>query len=550
MKMKNHKFFGISIGFLLLTSQITYSFTGSVTIDYQDEMTQEDLYNIALEIALGLQNYNHTVNTQVKWPRIVDNPPEGWPSGYYNYYYGYNWGAAGIADTFLSLYNASSKAAFLSIAEKAANFIINGAQIRGEGGLYWYTVEGRITQYIGMKYGNAGIAKFFLHLYQQTYNNAYLHYLNQSLILLVNEATINSQMAYWGYSLNGTEGVSDVIYGTAGICDILLEAGTFLNNTNWVELAIKGGNWLENISKVESRDDIEIMTVPWSNFSPFNTTFFTGQGSGNAGIATFFLKLYKSTGNTRWLDNAKRIGNWILLEKNDGSWINGGVGYSTEIEDNSTITGIDSGSAGIGKFFLDLFAVTEETIYANGAFDAAGWLIRNVNSSGIGLKWSKVTSGNTDNETYLTGLSYGSAGIGYFFSLMYKFFGCSKFKQAILGVATWLNSLRTDLGIFPVATGNTRLTTALTQYGHHLSYYDGSAGIALFFLKAAENFNSTILYPDFFSCDQLPSFSPTDPQSSRQTDSSDEIIFSVFAFFSISSLIVIAVIINSMKGKR
>ncbi|MHA2238698.1 MAG: lanthionine synthetase LanC family protein, partial [Candidatus Hodarchaeales archaeon] len=395
--MKKQMIFTLFLVFFLFFNQILFAYskpreTGS-TIDLN--LTNQDLYDIALEIALGLLNNNISVNNMIKWPRIIDTKPSEWLGNYYIYYFGYNWGASGIADTLLQFYTDFGDEKFLLAAEKAANYIFDGSLPYPGGGVYWNSAEGRQTPYIGLKYGNVGCATFFLHLYQQTYNDTYLFYLNQSLITLSREAKTDSQMTHWGFSINSTEGVSDILYGTSGVGTIFLEAGVALNESQWINLAVEGGRWVENISTTEFKDNRYLMATPWSNFAPFNLSYYTGLASGNSGVGRFFLDLFEGTGDFKWLENAKKVGNWLLDEKVNDTWINGGVGYATELSDplNHSLTGVDSGVAGIGNFFLDLYDVTKERIYAVGALNAANWLISNINTSDIGIKWPKVTSG-------------------------------------------------------------------------------------------------------------------------------------------------------------
>jgi lantibiotic modifying enzyme len=552
MKMKKHVIYSIFIVLLLFFNHILIASSKPSLIERKlnTNMTDQELFDIALEIAVGLLNSNITVDSMIKWPRILDNKPPEWLGNYYIYYYGYNWGVAGIADTLLQFYTEFGDETFLIAAEKAA---FNGSQPYPGGGVYWYSAEERKTSYIGLKYGNVGCATFFLHLYKQTLNDTYLFYLNQSLLTLSKEAKTDSQMSHWGFSINSTEGVSDMLYGTSGVSNIFLEAGLALNNPEWIKIAIRGGKWLENISTSEFTNNDEYMAIPWSNFAPFNLSYYTGMASGNSGVGRYFISLFKGTSDNNWLENAKKVGNWLLQEKVNDTWINGGVGYATELPDplNHSITGVDSGVAGIGSFFLDLYNETREKKYAIGALDAANWLIKNINTSDTGIKWQKVTTGIEDNDTYLTGFGSGAAGIGDFFSRMFEFFGCQQFQEVTLGVGDWLNSVRSDKYIFPVAKGTTQLTVDLTQYGHHLSYYDGSAGIALYFLNAAKRYNSTSLYPGIISCELVSDLYPTSKTEQSLFFHLEDLFYSFLAIISIG-IVILAVIISTRakKGKK
>ncbi|MHA2203264.1 MAG: lanthionine synthetase LanC family protein [Candidatus Hodarchaeales archaeon] len=530
------------VNFILLTSlQFSLPQLLALNTDYSDieVMSSRTMRDIAIETIIGLQQEAVQTQNQAKWPRIIDSPPTEWLGGWYQYYYGYWWGAAGIGDILLTFYSTFENQSLLSFAEQAANFIIDGAQQYTGGGLYWYPAEGLQTKYFGMKYGNAGIATFLLHLYEQTNNNTYLNYLNQTLKTLEKEAINDSHSkVYWGIAINDTRDATDLIYGTAGIAGIFLEAGLSINKSQWIDYAIKSGKWLESISLNRSIDGSETMAVPWSDTPPFNDTFYTGLGGGNAGIGKFFLNLYWGTGDKKWLEDSKKFGNYLLKEKINDSWINGGPSYATELDGYDPITGMDSGVAGIGHFFLELYKETLEIKYANGAIDIASWLISHASRTGSGIKWPKATTG-IDMNVSLTGYSYGAAGIGDFFSQVYVMFGCPQVKEAMIGAAIWLDSQRTLMDRYPVATGETRLTSLLNQYGHHLSFYDGAAGIALFFLNAANRYDAITLYPNIISCGQIPSFVNSSDDSVNQIEG---LIFSIFGLFFISMIIIIALI--------
>ncbi|MFW9996625.1 MAG: lanthionine synthetase LanC family protein [Candidatus Odinarchaeota archaeon] len=528
----------------------------SVHVFDNDKISPLELDTIALEIILGLQNDAVYSQNQIKWPNIISSPPSEWYGPWSEYYYGYWWGAAGIGDIFLRFYQEFGNQSFLSQAELAANFIQEGGTPYPGGGLYWNKTDESILQYYGMKYGNAGIAKFFLHLYEQTGNATHLAALNSALLPLEMEAHNDtvSQTTYWGIAINDTRDCTGVTYGTAGIAGVFLEAGSSLNNASWITLATRSGRWLENISRIDEVNDT--MAISWSTQEPFNETLYTGLGSGNAGIGMFFLDLYRETGDIRWIEDAKRIGNWLLLNMINGSWTYGGVGYSTETDEGDIITGMDGGAAGIGTFLLYLYNETSELKYANGVIEAAKWLLNHAIAAEIGIKWPKAITGR-DNGVFLTGYSYGAAGIGDFFRLAYEMFGCSRFEEAMLGAVKWLDSQRTQLDRFVAATGNIRFTNSLNQRGNHLSYYDGAAGITLFFVNAAKSFNSTAVHQSVVSCENLPPlpiFTPTDSSSqttgtshTEQSSLMEDLFLPFLGMLGISSIIAVIVVVTKKK---
>ncbi|MFW9778329.1 MAG: lanthionine synthetase LanC family protein [Candidatus Heimdallarchaeota archaeon] len=558
MKNRYTKWFGVSFLILITGTSMVVQFKGSISFSHYTVLfSPQELEQIAIEIANGLIGEAIGDSNFVKWPRIADGPPPGWLGSWNNFYYGYWWGTAGVADTLITLFDATQNQSYLKYAERAGNYLIQNAQNLSDNGIYWYGAEDYSTTYIGMKYGNAGIALFFLDLLKSTNNQTYYEPLRNSLLTLEAVAHNSSDNdTFWSYTLSGSEGVTDITYGVTGIANVFLEAGVTLNNTHWIDIAVSSGEWLTKLASKIGTDEQQEWSIPWSDFAPFNTSFFTGYGGGNAGIGSFLLSLYRSTNDSKWLDAASFIGNWLLSKQINGTWLNGGPTYITELDPNSTryhtIAGIDSGVAGIGQFLLELYHTTADMKYAEGAIDAASWLIGHANNSDQGLKWAKTTA-EPDYNTYFTGYSSGAAGIGSFFAETYSAFGCEKFKNAMLGAAEWLVSLRKDGYLFPVATGTTRHPFHLKQYGHHLGYHSGAAGVALYFLKVAESLQATPKYPEIINCSALPEFGEMlpqiyiDNQSSETTvngqiDNDEQLLLSLLGFASVSMLLLIPIL--------
>ncbi|MFW9780268.1 MAG: lanthionine synthetase LanC family protein [Candidatus Heimdallarchaeota archaeon] len=437
--------------------------------------------------------------TSAKWPRIVGSPPSSWSGIWPQYYYGYYWGTAGIGDVLLEFYSYTKNETYLEFAEQAAQYLIKEAENFSSDATFWNTSEDQSSNYIGFKYGNVGIGTFLLHLYQSTQNITYLETARRTLKTLEHEAITNSNMSYWGISIGDTLGTTGQTYGAAGVISLFLDAASIINDSSekWIDYAIQGARWIENISISNTSTQDAQLRAPWS---PDINAQLTGLGSGNAGIGMAFLKLFQATRDEMWLDRAIQVGNWLLFNQNNGSWVEGGIGYVTELDGRFPITGMDSGAAGIVRFLLDLYRESQEAAYAKSIQKALNWLILHKVKSNEGYKWPKVVGGK-DQNVYLSGWSYGTAGIGEVFSLAAEAFGCPFFKEITLGAAQMLASQRNQYGLFPVAEGETRLTSFLTQYGYHLSFFDGLAGIARFFLNAAQRYDSPTLFPNVISCD-------------------------------------------------
>ena len=88
----------------------------------------------------------------------------------------------------------------------------------------------------------------------------------------------------------------------------------------------------------------------------------TGLYTGAAGVGNFYLKLYQITQDQTYLDYSLAISRWLIAVMNDGFWQYGAVDFLTDIDlEQGYFYGLSSGSAGIGIYFLNLFQVTNDT---------------------------------------------------------------------------------------------------------------------------------------------------------------------------------------------
>ncbi|MFW9930217.1 MAG: lanthionine synthetase LanC family protein, partial [Candidatus Thorarchaeota archaeon] len=129
----------------------------------------------AEQLANLLILYANNTGYGLKWRQVLNFVDSSAEAGVSQFYSGYFLGAAGIGDEFLELYSLTSNSSYLQIAERSASYIISQA-VYYNGRIYWTRSEDSSTPYIGIKYGYAGIAKFFLNIYENTHNNTYLEY--------------------------------------------------------------------------------------------------------------------------------------------------------------------------------------------------------------------------------------------------------------------------------------------------------------------------------------------------------------------------------------
>lgn len=181
-----------------------------------------------------------------------------------------------------------------------------------------------------------------------------------------------------------------------------------------------------------------------------------GINSGAAGIGAYFLRLYRSTGDARWLDKAERGAQFIVSELRAGRF------YTHEWLD---------GGAGATHFLLELHAVKPNGEYLEAAHRYGTFVLGNAIADGDGIYWKH----SPQHEKTYTGVAHGAAGTAIVLVRLYLASGDSRYLDAAERTYRWL--LRYTLpvagGAGPAITWK-RLVT--DEAGYH-GWCGGSMGI-------------------------------------------------------------------------
>ncbi|MGH8905235.1 MAG: lanthionine synthetase LanC family protein [Egibacteraceae bacterium] len=182
---------------------------------------------------------------------------------------------------------------------------------------------------------------------------------------------------------------SGLYVGDAGVAAALLRAGQVLDDTGFIDAAIRKGRSAAN-RPVDSPDLFH----------------------GAAGRLLVLLLLWDETGDPQILDRAVRIGDELLDlregEPGEARW-RIPAGYADL--SGRCYLGYAHGAAGIADTLLDLFDVTGEQRYAEAALDAISWIARQAvptldDVSGLG--WPQVENGRLHPPFWC----HGATGIG------------------------------------------------------------------------------------------------------------------------------------------
>ena len=185
----------------------------------------------------------------------------------------------------------------------------------------------------------------------------------------------------------------------------------------------------------------------------------TGIDSGAAGVGWFYLELYKSTRDSDYLVKAEAAAEYVAAQHGRGQF-----------------SGPDwlAGAAGAGTFFLALHDETRRELERERATTAGEWLLRTSVADRAGRYW-RHSPGTT---RIYTGKYHGAAGIGLFLVHLFEHTGDDRFLTTAREAAVWLE--QHIVRFEGDAIGFKRLTTDRDAY-HHLC--GGSVGIMEFYQK-------------------------------------------------------------------
>ncbi len=305
-------------------------------------------------------------------------------------------GVSGIGTFFLQLFQQTGNLTWLDFAKGAAQWLISQAEPSG-GGYRWLGNNTGTDHYTGQDNGAAGIGTFFLDMFEGTGNATYLDYAKGAAQWLISIKWPGEFC--WAQREGGTnqELCTGQSEGNAGIGTFFLDLFSHTGNLTYLTVTEGVAGWLQKIKK-------EYNGFYWNTYSTLKI-ISSGWAGGAAGIGTFFLDVFQSTGNQTYLDYANSAAQWLLANATQAS---GGYRWENYVGSEKSETGFYSGVTGIEAFFHELFASTGNQTYLTYAKGAVQWLLSQMQTGGGGFYWRN----DTKSEEILTSLGAGVAGIG------------------------------------------------------------------------------------------------------------------------------------------
>jgi lantibiotic modifying enzyme len=325
-------------------------------------------------------------------------------------------GAAGSGDFLVSLYMETKDTSLLNKAKYFGDYLISTAYTES-GGYYWKHGPTFPKIYTGFAHGAAGIGYFFLNLYKATLDYSYLDAAEKALTWLK-----QYYIRFDDYSIGWKRlTYDDFVYhqwcgGSVGIMIFLDKLYEITKSAEYLDLLKETANgFLLNAVAKSSK------SCAWQ-YTNTGGSFPVIYCHGTSSLAASLFLVYKRTNEQKYLDAGIKGMNWIdevKIKYNPSRF------YWDHIDGMQQYdTGLLTGTAGVGKAFLECYQIYNAERYKELAVSAADYLLSVAETPNQGqLRWINYTSPeniNYDAKQYYTGWYSGAAGIGIFFIDLYN----------------------------------------------------------------------------------------------------------------------------------
>jgi len=299
-------------------------------------------------------------------------------------------GLAGVGFTLLETYKATKVRKYREGAERCARNISEKAIKTGQG-VHWNDT----TDIIG---GSAGIGLFLLYAERELGRRDCL----DIAVLAGRELLARGQAQpvgmKWAMNPRFPRLMPNFSHGTAGIAYYLATLYSRTRDRRFLEGAIAGAEYLKSVAKADG--DVCLI---FHNEPEGKELYYLSWCHGPAGTARLFYRLYEVTGERAWMLWVKRSARAIIEsgapeKQSPGFWNN---------------VSQCCGSAGVAEFFLDLYRITRDKDYLARSKRVAAHMLDRATRDGEGLKWIQAEHRvKPDLLIAQTGFMQGAAGMG------------------------------------------------------------------------------------------------------------------------------------------
>ena len=302
-------------------------------------------------------------------------------------------GSAGVGTACLIRARIREDASAAKAAARVADRLVASFRMTGEGAGSW----DRNCDIIS---GAAGTILFLLSVGREEGGEKYLRVARAAGRGLARHGVRKGGTAWWPARAGSDRHYPHFSHGTSGVAYALARVWAATGDEECRDAALLGARWLLENATADER------TMNWGHYLPGHEKFFQeGWCHGPAGTARLFLLLHSLTKEERYLDAARRTAQWIILKKPDPG--------NAESRTRFYSPSLCCGAAGVIDIFVDLFRATGDPRYRDYARQVGDYLLRISKRDGDGRKWTNYDRPDEDGVIYHgVSLMLGAAGEG------------------------------------------------------------------------------------------------------------------------------------------
>lgn len=299
-------------------------------------------------------------------------------------------GISGIGFVLWEVFKATKKEKYREGVRHCINWIRNSAKRVGEG-VQWNSSTDIIS-------GTAGIGLFLLTMAKEL-KDPTLYDLAAAAGKRLLELGIPAKDGLkWRMNPYFSRLMPNFSHGTAGVAYFLAALYKDTKKKKFLDGALAGASYLLSVAKKNGDTCLIFHHEPGGE-----DLYYLGWCHGPVGTARLFYRLYEVTADKTWMEWVKKSAHSIMKsgipeKQTPGFWNN---------------VGRCCGSAGVAEFFLDLYRITNDQKYIAFSKKMTRHLLKKATPAGKGLKWIQAEHRvRPDLLVAQTGLMQGAAGIG------------------------------------------------------------------------------------------------------------------------------------------
>jgi lantibiotic modifying enzyme len=246
--------------------------------------------------------------------------------------------------------------------------------------------------------GGAGIGLFLLYAARELKEPGFLDLAIADAQRLIELGQPEKNGVKWRMNASFARLMPNFSHGTAGIAYFLATLYQVTGRREFLDAALAGARYLQAIAK--SDDDVCLI---FHNEPDGKDLYYLGWCHGPVGTARLFYKLYQVTGVRAWMDWVRKSARGILKS---GIPENQTPGFWNNVSQCC-------GSAGVAEFFLSLYRVTSDRAYLEFSKRVTANLLARGTRDSQGMRWIQAEH-RVKPELLVaqTGYMQGAAGIG------------------------------------------------------------------------------------------------------------------------------------------